>query len=308
MISKKLKMHSNAFFVDIHLKGSVQPRDARRHFDTVAEHLASLAAQFVAIQHESRTLTTLLLEKMEGKKKDGASTLISTNVVAAPIPKHVRDTVAVSRIKTFCQATCLTSSLFMWVPSEYYTKPLQWRRDMLQAPSIHFLCKCIVLENTHFEDRKNCEELESQNTKGATHSNRTTCLKRFVIAVFQYTQKFDAEQLMKFFRQKNPTEGKRSFNFRVAPLEVSQELTGCTKNAMVPFCFPASTLNPEGAAIQVVLDEKVTKLKPEYLWIGGGDVDCKLRISLADFEAATRPFVVDFTTPLAEDELKSITE
>ena len=37
---------------------------------------------------------------------------------------------------------------FVRVPGNYYERPLEWRRDALEAASVHHLCKSIVLENT----------------------------------------------------------------------------------------------------------------------------------------------------------------
>lgn len=36
----------------------------------------------------------------------------------------------------------------MRAPPEYYDRPLEFRRDILQAASIHHLCKSIIMENT----------------------------------------------------------------------------------------------------------------------------------------------------------------
>ncbi|RRT84624.1 hypothetical protein BHE74_00039232 [Ensete ventricosum] len=45
--------------------------------------------------------------------------------------------------------------------------------------------------------------------------------------------------------------------------------------------------------IQVILDEAITKLKPDFFWLGGGEVDLKLRIRTSQFISAVNPFVVN---------------
>jgi prolyl-tRNA editing enzyme YbaK/EbsC (Cys-tRNA(Pro) deacylase) len=177
------------------------------------------------------------------------------------------------------------SAVFRWVPSEYYAKPLQWRRDVLQCPSVQYLCKSIVLENTH------CVHSDCSDPNNA----------RYYIVVFQYIERFDSERLMRFIKDKNPTLGKKKFNFRLADPEAARQLTGFGYNAVVPFGGNVS--------VPVVLSEKLLHLSPKYFWMGGGHVDCKLRVDTDEFlHSAVAPFVADISIPMSEEELNSITD
>lgn len=44
--------------------------------------------------------------------------------------------------------------------------------------------------------------------------------------------------------------------------------------------------------LQVILDEAIVKLDPDFFWLGGGEVDLKLGIRTPQFISAIRPFVV----------------
>lgn len=195
-----------------------------------------------------------------------------------------QDTPVVAAVRKACIDLGLSTAQFKWVAGEYYSKPLQYRRDVLGAPSIHYLCKSIVLENTHCVN-KDCSDPNNS---------------RFYIVVFQYTEKFNAEEVMRFIKDKNEGLGKKKFGFRLANPEVSAELTGFGYNAVVPF----GTKTP----IPIILSQKITELQPAFFWMGGGHEDCKVRVDTEEFLRVLKPFVANFTVSLTEEELNSITE
>lgn len=41
------------------------------------------------------------------------------------------------------------------------------------------------------------------------------------------------------------------------------------------------------------MDEAITKLKPDFFWLGGGEVDLKLGIKTPEFIDAVKPFLVN---------------
>lgn len=43
---------------------------------------------------------------------------------------------------------------------------------------------------------------------------------------------------------------------------------------------------------QVILDEAIVKLNPDFFWLGGGDIDLKLGIKTSEFINFVRPFIV----------------
>ncbi|KMZ57497.1 Proline--tRNA ligase, partial [Zostera marina] len=42
----------------------------------------------------------------------------------------------------------------------------------------------------------------------------------------------------------------------------------------------------------VILDEAIVKLKPDFFWLGGGEVDLKLGIRTRQFLKSFKPFVI----------------
>ena len=51
----------------------------------------------------------------------------------------------VERLSSILRSNGVKDFTFKVVPSDYYDRPLEFRRDILSAPSIHHLCKSIVL-------------------------------------------------------------------------------------------------------------------------------------------------------------------
>ena len=43
---------------------------------------------------------------------------------------------------------------------------------------------------------------------------------------------------------------------------------------------------------QVILDEAIVKLNPDFFWLGGGEVDLKLGIRTCEFINFVKPFIV----------------
>lgn len=44
---------------------------------------------------------------------------------------------------------------------------------------------------------------------------------------------------------------------------------------------------------QVILDEAIVKLDPDFFWLGGGEVDLKLGIRTSEFISSLKPFIVN---------------
>ncbi|KAM6557850.1 hypothetical protein CsatB_004869 [Cannabis sativa] len=165
-------------------------------------------------------------------------------------------------VKDFC---------FKKVASDYYNWPLEARRDALSAPSVDHLCKSIVLVNTQ------------------APSNVTDCSDRnnskYYVVVVQYTARFNAETVKNFLYSLNDGKiAKKKFNLRLAPEETSAKLTGYEHNAVT--CIGLKT------DIPVILDEAITKLNPNFFWLGGGEVDLKLGIRTSEFIDCVKPFIV----------------
>ncbi|ORC89475.1 YbaK/aminoacyl-tRNA synthetase-associated domain-containing protein [Trypanosoma theileri] len=195
-----------------------------------------------------------------------------------------RDTPQVAALRQWCLKHHLYSAVFRWVPSDYYQHSLQWRRDILEANSIQHLCKSIVLENTHCI-HKDCSHRENS---------------RYYIIVYPYTEKFDAEFVMRCVKDMNEGLGKKKFNFRLADPEVSLHLTGFSHGAVAPFGTTTE--------IPVILSDRITQLSPPVFWMGGGHVDCKVRVDVEEFLEVVKPIVAAITTPLTAEELEHLVD
>lgn len=238
---------------------------------SVEARISALSSRLLCLEKE--------LEQMSGSGK---------SVMNKTAPRHLdpceQDTPRVAEVRQWCKDNQLFSSVLSWVPSDYYSRSLQWRRDILKADSISHLCKSIVLENTH------CSNKDCSDPKNS----------RYYMILFQYVERFDAERVMRIVKEWNPTLGKKKFNFRLASSEVSEQLTGFAHGAVVPFCTPTK--------IPLIMSSSILSLSPQNMWIGAGHIDCKLRVDIDEFMSIIQPHVASFTVPLTEDELSHITD
>ncbi|KAL6348848.1 hypothetical protein AAG906_033504 [Vitis piasezkii] len=201
------------------------------------------------------------------------------------LPQRFADTLSVSspaqisdangdteaRLSAILRANNVRDFAFKRVPFDYYDWPIEARRDILGAPSIHHLCKSIVLVNTQ------------------APSNVTDCSDRnnskYYIVVVQYTARFNAETVKNFlYSLNNGKIPKKKFNLRLAPEESSQKLTGYEHNGVT--CIGMKT------DIPVILDEAIVKLDSNFFWLGGGEIDLKLGIKTSEFINFVKPFIV----------------
>jgi hypothetical protein len=258
---------------------------------TVQQRIDALTKRFSAIEARIRQA-----EKQQADAKKAAAHHDPTALTTAPVlskkqlaalpnlKPDPKDTPEVAALRAECINIGMSSAIFQWVSSEYYDKPLQWRRDTLKAPSIHYLCKSILLENTHCTNN-DCSDRNNS---------------RYYCCLFQYTTKFDSDAVARFIKELNPGLGKKKFGFRLADPVASAELTGVGKNAVAPFGMKQP--------IPIILSDELLKLQPGYFWMGGGHVDVKLRADTAEFVRILNPFVTHFTTPLTDEELAALKE
>ena len=91
---------------------------------------------------------------------------------------------------------------------DYYNLKLSQRKKILNAPSEHYLCKSIIMENTCFQPE-----------------NEGPYYQRFYCVIVQYTSEINSEKIAKVMRdiQNKQSEnrlGKKNFHFRLVPSEV----------------------------------------------------------------------------------------
>ncbi|KAL0329573.1 UNVERIFIED_CONTAM: hypothetical protein Sradi_4944000, partial [Sesamum radiatum] len=120
--------------------------------------------------------------------------------------------------------------------------------------------------------------------------NVTDCSDRnyskYYVVVVQYTARFNAETVKNFlYALNNGKISKKKFNMRLAPEETSAKLTGYERNGVT--CIGMKT------DIPVILDEAITKLNPDFFWLGGGEIDLKLGIRTSEFINYVNPFIVN---------------
>lgn len=181
------------------------------------------------------------------------------------------DGATAARLSSILRCNGVRDFQFKRVPSDYYDRPLEARRDILGAASVEHLCKSIVLVNTQAQtDVTDC-------------SNRSN--SKYYVVVVQYTARFSAETVKSFlYALNNGKIAKKKFNLRLAPEELSHQLTGYGHNAVT--CVGMKT------DIPVILDEAIAKLSPDFFWLGGGETDLKLGIRTSEFIEFAKPFII----------------
>ncbi|KAK1381794.1 putative ybaK/aminoacyl-tRNA synthetase-associated domain-containing protein [Heracleum sosnowskyi] len=161
---------------------------------------------------------------------------------------------------------------FKQVGFDFYDLSLELRRDALCAPSVHHLCKSIVMVNTRAPSSvTDC-------------SNRN--LSKYYIIIVQYTARCNMKNVKNFLYSLNNGKIPRmKFNLLLAPEEVSELLTGYVRNGVT--CIGMKT------DIPIIMDEAILKLDPDFFWLGGGEIDLKLGIRTSEFVNYLNPFIVD---------------
>ncbi|CAL5355934.1 unnamed protein product [Camellia sinensis] len=212
------------------------------------------------------------------------------------LPQHFSDSLSVSsppenlnaaaidaaaateaRLSAILRSNGVRDFSFKRVPFDYYDFSAEARRDILGGYSIDHLCKSIVLVNT--QAPSNVTDCSDRNNS-----------KYYIVVVqhflyLQYTARFSADTVKNFlYSLNNGKIPKKKFNLRLAPEETSLKLTGFGHNAVT--CIGMNT------DIPVILDEAITKLNPDFFWLGGGEVFLKLGIRTSEFINFVRPFIV----------------
>jgi prolyl-tRNA editing enzyme YbaK/EbsC (Cys-tRNA(Pro) deacylase) len=158
--------------------------------------------------------------------------------------------------------------------SNYYDLTLEQRRQFLHAPSTYHLCKTIIMENTAYE----------------ASASADVYYPKYIAVIVQYEGRLNAEKIMKFMKEYQNSHSphklsRKSFHFRHADESVAHELTGYGYNAITPFLMKTE--------IPVVLSKSICELQPKYFWMGGGEVELKIGMSVEEFISVAKPLVAD---------------
>lgn len=98
----------------------------------------------------------------------------------------------------------------------------------------------------------------------------------------QYVAKLHKESMAKVVQSLNSSNlGKKNFNFRLAPEEVNDQLSGFEHNAVTPIGMKVK--------IPIILDKRITEL--DFIWLGGGELDVKWGVPVKEFIRAFNPFI-----------------
>lgn len=117
------------------------------------------------------------------------------------------------------------------------------------------------------------------------HACRTACRCRCPV---QYTARLNADKLKNHIHRLNQGRvGKQYFNMRLCPEDVSDSLSGYEHNAVSPIGIKTP--------LPIILSHEITKLQPDFFFLGAGEVDVKVGFSAAEFVDKYQPMVVDCT-------------
>jgi hypothetical protein len=223
----------------------------------------------------------------------------STDVARAAVP--ATDSFATS-MAVRALASGLRSFKLVRCADDYYDWILERRRRHLGAPSTAHLCKSIVMCNTYW--------------KGDEASPDDRFNAKYYCCVVSYATKLSAADLMRIVKRLNEEAGRpaptnKDLHFRLA--EGTSVLLGrrpgqprgaiLTRRVSPVRAFPSDCVgvtgySPNGVtpiglktSMPVVLDRDVARLEPPTFWMGGGEVNLKVSVDVADFIAAFDPII-----------------
>lgn len=148
--------------------------------------------------------------------------------------------------------------------TKYYDLNLEQRQQILGANTTKVLCKTIILENKSFDKEK-----------------ESAYYKRYYMCIVQYTNEFNAEKIIKVLRKRQNDNceeklSKKYFHFRLSKEEVAFDMSGYYFNCITPFLMKCSDM-------EILFPQNLLKIYPYYFWVGGGEVELKVGISVEDF-------------------------
>lgn len=205
---------------------------------------------------------------------------------------------------------------FRRVAPDYYSWPLERRAAALSADTPERLCKTIVLKNTKASAAPPMSVADGAASEDPLQS-------RYFFVVTQYCRRFHADKLAralhKLYADRGKPVGKQFFNMRLCPEDDSAALTGFAHNAVTP----VGSATPLCVVLSHHLLELPARKGPGlggggddptrpppglvgewgaadeggagFFWMGGGEVDLKLRVDAREFARAYGAVVLDCT-------------
>lgn len=223
-------------------------------------NIEELENQFLRIQQE--------IDNLKQKIQNLNSTFTSSTFEKKQYQYDYSYTENVNRLIKYCHENKLQSARFKQVLYNYYDKPLENRRKCLNASTTGHLCKSMIIINTQCT-RNDCED--KKNSK-------------YYMVVLQYTSKINSDKIMRVLRELNQGKiGKSHFSISLADLGLSEEMTGFKRNAITPIASYTK--------IPIILSQGIYDLNPNFFWLGGGEVDVKIELSVDEFVKHYNPII-----------------
>lgn len=165
------------------------------------------------------------------------------------------------RVENALLATKVKGSKIVSTPLSYYQLSLNQRAELLKCP-VDRLCKIIILENSIGEV--------------ACDPSKPLYQQKFIGVILQYITKLNTVDIEKHINTASKaTGGAGGAKLTMAPLDVASKLTGFEHNGMTPF----GSLS----YIPLVVSRAILEIsQPKYIWLGGGDIDLKLKMFLSE--------------------------
>ncbi|KAL7461889.1 hypothetical protein ACHAXS_002296 [Conticribra weissflogii] len=208
---------------------------------------------------------------------------------------HVFVTPAMRRVRRHVQSSHCYSSQWKHCPPNYYSLELEQRRKILGAHSISQLCKACLFENKNYMPSEDSYDVNNPKTRAKNTKNDPTNSKYYLIIV-QYVETINTKKLSTELRSLRPPGPSRLdpnyfSDMRLAPEEDSNRLTGFAHNGVSPFGLL------EGEKIPIVVCKSILGVRPQFIWMGGGDKDWKLGMAVGEFVKAVGAIVLDVSEP-----------
>ncbi|KAL7535353.1 hypothetical protein ACHAXR_006438 [Thalassiosira sp. AJA248-18] len=191
------------------------------------------------------------------------------------------------RARRHVQESHCYSSNYKLCPPNYYTLSLDERKTILGAHSTSQLCKACLFENKNF--------VPNNTTDGNNNKEADVTNSRYYLVVVQYVESINTKKLASELRGLRPPGPKRFdtgyfSDLRLAPEEISEQLTGYGHNGVSPFGML-------DRSIPVVVCKSIKNVRPAYVWMGGGHRDWKLGMAVSEFVRGVNGIVLDVSEP-----------
>ncbi|KAL3758361.1 hypothetical protein ACHAWU_005031 [Discostella pseudostelligera] len=207
-------------------------------------------------------------------------------------------TPAMTRARRHTQTSHCFSAIWRHCPSDYYSRSLDERVKILGANNVSQLCKACLFENKNYVCGAGAGAGEGEGKGGDDDKDKVDPTNsRYYLIVVQYIESITAKKLASELRGLRPPGSTRFSptyfsDLRLAPADESVKLTGYGHNGVSPFGMLDST-------IPIVLCASITKIRPQFIWMGGGHPDWKLGVSVSEFIEGLNAIVLDVSEPRA---------